>query len=79
MLITTHFVVLVMVVDWQLSAVVVVIFWGFFSLIEGAFLSANLTKVPNGGWFAIAVSAGVSLVQFLWLSGQLAKKRALEE
>ena len=83
MLITTHFMVLVMVVDWQvltrhtnhyyhrsgqsvsllslyltllmavdcwqLSSVLVVIFWGLFSLIEGAFLSANLTKVCTRG------------------------------
>ena len=31
--------------DWQISSVLVVAFWGLFSLIEGAYLSANLTKV----------------------------------
>ena len=68
-----------MVMDWQISSVLVVTFWGLFSLIEGAYLSANLTKVPEGGWFTIAVSLGVALVKFLWLSGQLAKKKALQE
>ena len=79
MLITTHFVVLVMIVDWHLSSVLVLAFWGFFSFIEGAYLSANLTKAPEGGWFVIAVSMGVALVKFVWLSGQLAKKKALNE
>lgn len=44
-----------------------------------AFLSANLEKVPNGGWFTLAVSFGVALIKFIWLSGQLAKAAALEQ
>ena len=41
--------------------------------------SPNPTQVPEGGWFTIAVSMGVALIKFLWLSGQLAKKKALQE
>ena len=78
MLITTHFMVLVMIVDWKVSSIIIVAYYGLYGLIEGAYLSANLIKVPEGGWFALAVSFGVALVKFIWLSGQLAKKGALE-
>ena len=78
MLITTHFMVLVMIVDWKVSSFIILAFYGLYGIIEGAYLSANLTKVPEGGWFTLAVSLGVALIKFIWLSGQLAKKRALE-
>ncbi len=45
MLITTFFVVLVAVVDWRLNFALVLAFGAVFGLIDGAFLSSNLTKV----------------------------------
>ena len=44
-LITTQLVTLLMIVDWHLSCVTVMAFWGLFSLIDASFLSANLVKV----------------------------------
>jgi hypothetical protein len=44
-----------------------------------AFLSANLEKVPYGGWFTIAVSFVVAMIKFIWLTGQRAKNEALEQ
>ncbi|GAX85040.1 hypothetical protein CEUSTIGMA_g12460.t1 [Chlamydomonas eustigma] len=79
MFITTNLITLLMVVDWHLSSVLVTLFYLLFGLIEGAFLTANLTKVPQGGWFTLAVGAGVALVKFGWLSGQIAKKEAIQE
>jgi K+ transporter len=34
--------------------------------------------VPEGGWFALAIAAGVALIKFGWLTGQTAKKEALQ-
>lgn len=78
MFITTHFMVLVMIVDWKVSAFIVVGYYALYGIIEGAFLSANLIKVPDGGWFTLAVTLGVALIKFVWLSGQLAKRGAME-
>ncbi|GAX81809.1 hypothetical protein CEUSTIGMA_g9237.t1 [Chlamydomonas eustigma] len=78
MLITTNMITLCMIVDWKLNACLITFFWCLYSLIEGAYLSANLLKVPEGGWFTLAITAGVALISFGWLSGQTAKKEALQ-
>ncbi len=45
MLVTDILVVVIMIVAWELNAVAVVLFFAVFALIDGAFVSANLTKV----------------------------------
>ncbi|GAX79574.1 hypothetical protein CEUSTIGMA_g7015.t1 [Chlamydomonas eustigma] len=35
--------------------------------------------LPGGGWLTLAVGAGVALVKIGWLSGQIAKKEAIQE
>lgn len=45
MLITTTMVSLVMILDWHINTAAVAVFFGVFALIEGAFVSANFTKV----------------------------------
>lgn len=44
-LITTWLVFLCMVIDWKVSWYFAVAFWVFYSIVDGAFLAANLTKV----------------------------------
>lgn len=48
-LITTCFVTLVMILDWRLSALLVIPFFLVIAFIEGAFVSANALKVGAGG------------------------------
>lgn len=43
--------------------------------IELAFLLANLHKVPEGGWIALALGGGVAVVMSLWVWGERVKKR----
>ena len=52
MLITTHFIVLVMVVDWQLSSVIVVAFYSVFALIEGGWFLTLLPIMHDDSYMA---------------------------
>ena len=55
---------------WGWSRVVVWSLAGFILLIEGAFLLANMFKIPEGGWFPLVV--GVVIFSFLttWKTGR---------
>ncbi len=41
-----------------------------FLIIEGAFLLANLGKIPHGGWFPLLLGAGLSLLMTTWHRGR---------
>ncbi|MCX8113015.1 MAG: KUP/HAK/KT family potassium transporter [Bacteroidia bacterium] len=43
--------------------------------IELVFLYSNLHKVPEGGWIALALGGGVTLIMSLWLWGERVKRR----
>jgi KUP system potassium uptake protein len=54
--------------------------FGFFLLIDLVFLSANLLKIVEGGWFPIAIAALVFTIMSTWWTGRrnLADIRAAE-
>lgn len=79
MLITTLFITLIMIFEWQLSAVFVVAFFCVFGLIDGAFLSANFTKVAEGAWVALAIAGGFGGFMVIWWLGQRRRLSALAE
>ena len=56
MLITTCLLLLVMVIDWRVSPLLLLPFAALYLTIEGGLMSANLLKVPQGGWFVFAVT-----------------------
>ena len=43
---------------------------GFFMLVEGAFFAAALHKVPEGGWFPLALGAAIFGVMVTWRHGR---------
>ena len=47
---TTLLITLYMVVVWELTPLLVLLFFLFFGAFDGNILAANLTKVPHGGW-----------------------------
>jgi len=53
---------------WSLALAVPV--FAAFGLIDLTFLSANLLKIPEGGWFPIAVAAAVFVVMVSWWRGR---------
>jgi len=39
---------------------------GFFTLLEGLFFVANLTKFTHGGWYSLLVAVVVAAVMYIW-------------
>ncbi|WP_375397369.1 potassium transporter Kup [uncultured Sphingomonas sp.] len=70
-----------MLIDTCLLGVVLLRLWnwpryaaipllGIFFLVDGAYFSANLTKVPDGGWFPLLVGLIVFTVLTTWAKGR---------
>ena len=55
--------------------------FGFFLLVDLIFLSANLLKIVEGGWFPIVVAGIVFAIMSTWWRGRriLAEKRAARD
>lgn len=58
--------------------ITVIAFAVFFYVIEGAFLVANVEKIPHGGWFALLISAGLFLAMFIFYQARQLRARHLE-
>lgn len=63
---------------WQWSLLKVVPLCLVFGLIEAAFLSANLVKFFDGGWFPLAVGAMIFLVMTTWATGRRRVRASME-
>ncbi|XP_022148165.1 potassium transporter 4 [Momordica charantia] len=66
---TTFLMALVIVFVWQKSILLAAPFLIFFWSIEGAYLSAAIIKVPQGGWVPLVLSAIFMIVMFVWHYG----------
>ena len=56
---------------WHWRAPLVAMLVGFFLVIDLAFLGANLVKIPQGGWFPLAVAAVIVTLMTTWKHGNL--------
>lgn len=52
------------------SATMVGIVFGTFGIIDGVFFSANLLKIPQGGWVPLAIGVTATLVMTTWKRGR---------
>ncbi|EXK35451.1 potassium uptake protein [Fusarium oxysporum f. sp. lycopersici 4287] len=68
--ITTCMVSLVALIIWRISSIVVLIGFLIFILLDSIYLSAAMNKVPDGGWFALVLSAILSSSVMLWRWGK---------
>ena len=70
-----------MLIDTCLLGVVVFRLWGWpvwkaapllglFLLVDGAYFLANLTKIPDGGWFPLAAGVAIFVVLTTWSKGR---------
>jgi len=70
MLVTTMLLAVVMRAGWHWrTALVAAVIVPFF-FIEATFLTANLMKIPEGGWVSVAIAAGVFMLIRTWMSGR---------
>ncbi|XP_020173488.1 probable potassium transporter 17 [Aegilops tauschii subsp. strangulata] len=73
MLITTIMLTLVMIIIWRTPPVFVGMFFIPFVIMEGSYVSAVFTKIPEGGWLPFAVSMILALIMFVWYYGRQRK------
>jgi KUP system potassium uptake protein len=72
MVIDTMNVSLVAARQWKWNIQLVVLLFGLLAIIDLLFLSANLLKIPEGGWLPLAIAAAVFLMMEVWRSGRRA-------
>ena len=70
MLIDTILVAFVMALMWRWSTPLVVLAAGFFLSVDIAFFAANAIKIPEGGWFPIAMGLVSFSVLTTWRRGR---------
>ena len=77
MLITTILGSFVAATQWHWPKSAVAIVFGLLFLVDLVFVFGNLTKVPNGGWIPLTLSAVLFMVFVTWRSGRLELRAAL--
>jgi KUP system potassium uptake protein len=70
MLVTTILTFFVIRYAWRYPLWLCIFATGFFFLIDIAFFSSAMMKVPDGGWFPLCVGAGVFIVMTTWRRGR---------
>ncbi|BAT08366.1 Os09g0448200, partial [Oryza sativa Japonica Group] len=73
MLITTVLLTLVMIIIWRTPLVLAGLYFVPFFIMEGAYVSAVFTKIPEGGWLPFAVSITLAMIMFGWYYGRQRK------
>ena len=80
MIVTTFLSAIVMRVVWRWNTLLVSLVIGAFLIVDFAFLTANLLKIMEGGWFPLLLGAACFLLLMTWYQGrQLLRKRSVEE
>ncbi len=79
MLITTLMTFFVIRYAWKYPWGLVVLATGFFFVVDVAFLSANIIKVKDGGWFPLLIGAWMFTVMMTWKQGRKLMFRRLRE
>ncbi|KAL4425076.1 hypothetical protein ABPG77_010390 [Micractinium sp. CCAP 211/92] len=79
MLLDTSLFVIVALTAWEWNTVAAGAFWLFFTFVTGAFLSSNLSKVPKGAWFSLALSGILTCIIHLWHWGQKKKLQYIRD
>ncbi|XP_018438888.1 potassium transporter 4 [Raphanus sativus] len=69
MFITTFLMALVIVVVWEKSCFLGALFLGSLWIVEGAYLSAALMKLPQGGWVPLVLACISMTAMYVWHYG----------
>jgi KUP system potassium uptake protein len=70
MLVTTFLTFFVIRYGWGFPLWFCLLATGFFMLIDGTLFAAALTKIHEGGWFPLALGAGVFMLMTTWRRGR---------
>jgi KUP system potassium uptake protein len=64
---------------WKWNRWLAWLFIGTFLIIDGAYFTANLTKIPDGGWFPLAVGLFAFTMLTTWARGRFLMNQRLTE
>ncbi|QDH16063.1 potassium transporter Kup [Oecophyllibacter saccharovorans] len=53
----------------------VALVWGFYFLLDGTFFSANVMKIPEGGWVPLCIALVATVIMTTWQRGRLLVKQ----
>jgi KUP system potassium uptake protein len=70
MMITTLLALVVALDSWRWPPMWTGLLVAVFLMVDGAFLGANLLKIPQGGWFPLIVGALLFLIMLTWRRGR---------
>ena len=79
MLVTTVLTFFVIRYAWRYPLLLCLAATGFFFVIDVTFFSSAMLKVPHGGWFPLAVGAGVFTIMTTWRRGREVMFQRLNE
>lgn len=79
MFIDTCLLAIVMVVLWKWKLWFAVPLLAVFFIVDGAYFAANLTKVPDGGWFPLAVGGVAFIILTTWAKGRKIMRKNMAE
>ncbi|WP_255539376.1 potassium transporter Kup [Polynucleobacter sp. 71A-WALBACH] len=80
MIVTTFLAAIVMRIVWRWNTLLVTLVISAFLIVDLAFLTANLLKIMEGGWFPLLLGAACFLLLMTWYQGRrLLRLRAVEE
>ncbi|MGB5723153.1 MAG: potassium transporter Kup [Parasphingorhabdus sp.] len=79
MFIDTCLLAIVMVVLWKWKLWYAVPLLAVFFIVDGAYFAANLTKVPDGGWFPLAVGGVAFVILTTWAKGRQIMRKNMAE
>ncbi|CDH49545.1 potassium transporter [Lichtheimia corymbifera JMRC:FSU:9682] len=69
--VTTILMTLLSIIVWRWNVVFALVFLVFFGIIDGAYLTSALRKVPDGAWFTVVLGAVLAMVMGIWRYGSL--------
>ncbi|MFM9976892.1 MAG: potassium transporter Kup [Sphingomonadaceae bacterium] len=70
MFITTCLITFLMIKVWNWPKWRIVLVAGLFFIVDGAYLAANLLKIPDGGWFPLLVAVIAFILLTTWAKGR---------
>jgi len=78
MIITTLLVWVVALDSWRWRPLPTGALVGGFAIVDLSFFSANIPKIPHGGWFPLALGASIFILMLAWRRGRETLMRHLE-
>jgi len=67
---------IVALIIWRLNPFLVFAVFIVFAALDGVYLSAALTKIPQGAWFTLVLACVLSSIFILWRFGKETQWRA---